>query len=282
MGKSKNELRKTVRTGMRKVAIFLPMSRPWRVDAMAKQLSNLDYEGIDPKLVIVVDTDEITEHYVRNALAKYETPGIPATIHLTGNPGASEVNVGKRRERIMNVWNTAKTLIPDDVELVFTIEDDTDVPFNALTALIQDYDNLTANGAKVGLVSGIQVGRWGFKMIGAWRVDDVNNMKTAETIPFSMKHILEKVDAAGFYCFVTPAHLFKSADYIFNQFGADVNYGLQVRQKGFQNYVDWTIKTGHVLQHKTLYPDEKCVVVKYELTDGEWRRTLPTQEGKIS
>lgn len=284
MGNDETNLRKIDRRIMPKVTVFLPISRDWRIQTMAEQLSRLDYAGIQTDIVAVIDNKDISEQQFRNAFAKYEVPGNIVAVHCTGNPGASEANVGRRRERIMNVWNQAAKLIPEDSELVFTVEDDTELPKAALKALVEDYQNLEANGAKVGLVSGIQVGRWGFKMIGAWRVDDPANLKVAETVPFTYTKILDKVDAAGFYCFITPRHLFVSAEYTFNQFGADVNYGLEARRKGFQNYIDWTIKTGHVMQHKTLYPDESVVVVKYELKDGEWVRTEPSkpQKGKLS
>lgn len=283
MGNTKTALRSDDRRSMQKVTIFLPVSRSWRIYPMAEQLAKMNYP-CEVNYVIVIDNKEITDAQIHNAFAKYEVPGNIVAIHNTGNPGASEVNVGARRDRITNVWKQAQKLIPEDTTLVFTIEDDTQIPENALSALLQDYENLEANGAKVGLVSGIQVGRWGFKMIGAWRVNDVHNHTVAETVPFTYTKILEKVDAAGFYCFITPRHLFVSAEYVFNQFGADVNYGLECRRKGFQNYIDWTIKTGHVMQQKTLWPDPSVVVVKYEKLNGEWRRTEPSkpQKGKLS
>ena len=245
---------------------------------MAEQLSKMDYGGVKNDIVIIIDNNEITKAQVRNAFANFEVPANKLIVHQTGRPGANEYNIGQRRRRIVNNLNTGKRLIPSDSDFVFMMEDDTAIPENALTALLMDFETMTANGTKVGLISGVQPGRWGFKIVGAWNVDNPSDMKRAETVKFNRKNILEKVDAAGFYCFITPAYLFEKAKFIFNQFGADVNYGLALRKAGYGNYIDWTVDTGHVMQHKIIRCDESCVVVRYEKLNGKWKRTLPTQK----
>lgn len=262
---------------IRNLTIFIPLSRTWRIYPITERLAKLNTDGFQVTLLVVVDYNEITQGQLQEAFDKYELPRYKTIFHFTGNPGASEHNANARRDRIKKVWEIAAQKVPNDAEFVMTIEDDTDFDANALQALMADYDNLTNAGKQVGLVSGIQVGRWGLKMIGAWRTDNIEAPAVWETVPFTRTEILEAVDAAGFYCFVTPAHLFKSANYEWGWFGCDVMYGLECRQKGFENFIDWTVETGHVMQHKTLRPDESCIVARY-VRDGEkWKLTAPTK-----
>lgn len=281
MEKSGTTIHRQDKPSLRKVTLFLPTSRRWRVEPMAKQLHKLDRDGFEIDVIVVIDNSDISEAYVQNMFAKHEAPNISKIIS-TGNPGASEGNAHARRERITNVWKLAKTAIPEATQLVFTIEDDTDISANTLQALVGSYDVFTAKGVKVGLISGIQVGRWGLKMIGAWKTDNIADPTTWETVPFTRKEILSEVDAAGFYCFITPRELFCSANYIFNDFGADVNYGWEVRKKGYRNFIDWTLPCGHVMQHKTLLPDESVMVCKYQKIDGKWKLIKPVKGEKLS
>jgi len=284
MGKTESSIRKPDRTSVptvRNLTIFIPLSRPWRIDRMVEQLGKLNTDGFQTTLLFVVDNAEIKEGHITEAFDKYELPRYKTIFHFTNNPPASEHNANARRDRIKNVWLIAAEKVSNDADFVMTVEDDTDFDANALQALMSNYDNLTAAGKQVGLVSGVQVGRWGLKMIGAWRADNVEDPKVWETIPFTRTEILEAVDAAGFYCFVTPAHLFKSAKYEWGWFGCDVMYGLECRQKGFENFIDWTVETGHVMQHKTLRPDESCIVARYERDGEKWKLTAP-KKGDLS
>jgi len=77
--------------------------------------------------------------------------------------------IPQRRERIANIHNQIRGLISDDTDWIFSIEDDGILPENALSWLVNDVQNYPA----VGLVTGVELGRWGVPYVGAWRVDDV-------------------------------------------------------------------------------------------------------------
>lgn len=275
MGKSETATKRSIPANSSveeaKVTIFLPLTRDWRINAMAKNISALNFDGIEPNLLIVIDNEEINQNQVADAFEKYEWP-YPIKILETRNKPKAEFNIAARRDRICEVFNFAKTQIADDSHFVFGIEDDTEFESTALSILLLDYINLTKAGAKVGLVEGVQVGRWGRKMIGAWKVDNLENTRFIETLPYKNSEILQRIDAGGFYCFLTPAKLFKQHNYTWSEecFGPDVTYGLALRKLGYKNFIDWTCITGHITQHKSIYPGDDCVVVQYRKLRSKW------------
>lgn len=247
------------------ITIFMPITRAWRVDPIAQMLGKLDTTGFECNVLICIDTKDITDHYVRNAFEKWELPFKYTIIH-TNKAAAGEVNMKKRRDHITEMLQFAAEKMPD-TDFTFMIEDDTEVSPSALQSLMQNYFNLTEQGLKVGFVEGAQVGRHGYRMIGAWRWDDLENPTVCETIPYSKTKILEKIDGGGLYCFITPTKLFKAHTWYHGAecIGPDVTYGIELRKQGYLNFIDWTIPAGHVQQdHATLYPNENCVVVRYE------------------
>ena len=274
-----------------KVTILVPFTRLWRLDAMIGQLSYLNVNNLDVNAIFIVDNKMISVDAIHNAWKRWKCTMPLIYVHNTGKKGEAEARVQPRRQRIADVMEIAKKFIPEDRDYVFVLEDDTDIRKDALLNLVNDFDLLKnamkrqgyaekvdAPQIKVGLVSGIQVGRWGFKMIGAWRCDNPNDPRLLETIPFTRKYLIERIDAAGFYCFLTTRKLFMEAKFEANYFGPDVNFGLELRRKGYQNFIDWTVIAGHVMKHITMLPDESCVVVEYTNGSGDpmgWKRTKP-------
>lgn len=261
-----------------KVSVFLPLSRPWRVDAMAKQIVNLYLASHKiVEVLVIIDNKAISPQSVKDAFVNYNCP-YPVTTFSTGNPGASEYNMATRRARIVAVFELAKRLLSMESDFVFTIEDDTEFGDRSLVDLIMAYNGVGWNYRhNVGIVSGIQVGRWGFKIVGAWKVDNYENPKVASSMPYKLNPTWQEVDAAGFYCFITPRKLFSMASFRYDHFGPDFYYGLSLRHMGCRNYINWAVTTGHVISpSKILWPDEKCVVVKFEKSQKEWQMTEPS------
>lgn len=268
---------------MKNLAVFMPLCRLWRVDEMAKQICSLDYSGLEIDkfdVVIVIDNSDITPRQVHDMFDEYGFSGNRVIIRETGNPGANEVNVGLRRDRITKVWELAKRYIPDYTDLVFCIEDDTEIKPNYLSVLYENYHKLLNDGIKIGVVSGVQAGRWGFKMIGAWKCDDPVNPKVMETVPFETFNKIQEVDACGFYCFLTRRDLLMKSQYRFDRFdrmfGPDVNFGLDLRAQGYRNFILWDIKAAHKTRTGVVLPDEQCIVLRYEQRENRWTRTYPT------
>src|SRR5690606_32087747 len=100
-----------------------------------------------------------------------------------------------RRRHITNIHNQLKELI-GDADWIFSIEDDGILPNDALEKLIQ-----VTKKPNVGMVTGVELGRWGVPYVGAWMSDDVN--KTTQLTSLENKtgsDLVEEIDACGLYC----------------------------------------------------------------------------------
>lgn len=182
-----------------------------------------------------------------------------------------------RRQRIAEVKEISKDLIGDS-QYVFGLEDDTLCPPNALTRLVKFMDAVP----EAGMIEGVEVNRWGFKVLGAWKVDDVHNPTKIGTIPFKAGGY-DEIDGGGMYCYLTPTKLYKMAEYHNEQspFGVDVNYGLDLRKQGLKCFIDWAVKCEHYYlkglsdEPRVLIPDETVAVAEWELRDGKWELAHP-------
>lgn len=275
MEKRNGTLQSDVRTDIgiiASVTLFMPITRAWRVAEIAKMLNTLDQTGYKVEAVFCIDTTEITDHYVRNAMEKHELV-MPYTILHTGRPPVTEVRMSARRDRIRDMLKFAVPQLPDN-DYVFMVEDDTEIKPSAMRDLISDHAHLETAGIKVGFVEGVQVGRHGFRMIGAWRWDDLNDPQVIETVPYEKHQIYSKIDGGGLYCFVTRTALLKAHDWAWysEPQGIDAMYGVELRRQGYQNFISWPVRTGHMQrEEKTLYPDDSVVVCRYEKQpEGHW------------
>lgn len=260
------------------ITIFLPVTRKENLNWLFQQLNDLDTRGVVANVLVGIDNPDITPDDVREAYKSI----FPLTVFTTINGKLEKKNIKIRRDRIANVFNMAATLIPADSQLVFVIEDDTQIKPNALQNLLHAYRSLTEDkvlrngkvvkGFKIGVVSGVQAGRWSVRMLGAWVADDPLDPKQLKTLPYTNELIYQHIDAAGFYCFITPAEAFKSTPFRAGAFGPDVFYGLDLRGKGYENVLDWTVPTGHVTENEVIMPDEKCTTIEFNLIDNIWKR----------
>lgn len=273
-----------VRNDRASVEIFVPITRSWGIEPMIRQLNALETGDWDVSVLFCVDTTEITKHQIEDRCSYFELVYPYRVIHTNAKP-AGEVRMATRRDHIRDMLNFAKKHIRD-TDMVFMVEDDTKIEPSAFMDLITNFAHLENAGVKVGLVEGAQVGRHGYRMIGAWRTDDLHDPQTMETIPFNRSALLEKIDGGGLYCFVTPTHLFKSHEFYWHDecFAPDVTYGIELRKKGYQNFIDWSVEAGHMQQDgATLYPNENCVVVKYvKRPEGHFALINQGKKGYIS
>lgn len=254
------------------IQMFMPITRAWRVAEIAQMLGRLDTTGFDVELLVCIDNAEITHHYVRNAFEKWEIP-LKYRIITTGKYPVGEVNMARRRDRITEMLTFAQGHI-NDTDYVFMVEDDTVIESGTLHALYASHEACENAGMKVGFVEGVQVGRHGYRMIGAWRVDDLEKPTVMQTIPYNPIDLLEKIDGGGLYCFIVRTPLFKAHKWYWEHecFSVDVTFGIELRKKGYQNVIDWSVHTGHAQNDALpLYPSDRCVVVRYEVQpEGHW------------
>lgn len=274
-------------SAVKSVLIVVPLTRKWAVEMQAKQLAALHrYTDIDYHLLIYIDNNDIPPAYVEDKLNKYEMT-LPFTVKTSRRPAPHEIRLYYRRERIKQMLTMVQTEIKklQQFDMMFMVEDDTQIAPDTLQRLLADYKDLTDEKVNIGFIEGAQVGRHGIRMIGAWRCDDVHNPTTIATIPFNTKSFFEKIDGGGLYCFITPMPLFLAHEFYWQGecFSVDVTYGLELRKKGYINIIDWTIAAGHVDQNgNVLLPNENCTIAEYKKTDdGEWK-LQNNKKGKLS
>lgn len=273
METTKESVPTNVRNDLAEIEIFMPITRHYRIEPVIKMLRELNTAGTRCTALFCIDTTDITVAQVEDRIQYFEMPFQTRVIH-TNKPPVGEIRMSARRDRIRDMLNFAKKQIRKDADMVFMVEDDSQIDPNALQSLLQNFAHFETAGIKVGLISGLQVGRHGYRMLGAWRANDLHDPTVMETIPFTRKYLLEKVDAAGLFCFITPAHLFTAHEFYWHDecFAPDVTYGLELRKQGYENFVDWSVTAGHVQRdHSMLVPNDDCVVVRYEKQpEGHW------------
>lgn len=280
MGNTQSVLPNGVRTNNRivkSVLVVVPLTRKWAVEMQAKQLARMNrFTDINVELLVFIDNADITEAYVTNQFEKYEMP-FAYHIASSGRRAPQEVRLFYRRERIKEMLTMVQgeiLKIRRTFDMLFMVEDDTQIQSDALQRLLTDYKELTDQNIKVGLIEGVQVGRHGIRMIGAWRMDDLENPTVMATVPFNKSSFFEKIDGGGLYCFITPMELFLAHEFYWHDecFSVDVTYGIELRKKGYTNLIDWTVTTGHADQNgNVLYPNENCTVAEYHKVGDEWK-----------
>lgn len=266
--------------------IVLPMSRDWRIEDMQTQIESLSVGAKIIDVLVISDGLKIfwpTYNYGPSVWGRKCTPRI---LYMDENmPGES--NSFARRQRIADILNLARNNIAADSDYVFIVEDDTEIKPHFLTALSSyfpaiDVEKGLVRGAElahhkyepVGTISAAQAGRWAASMFGAWKTDNIANPTTYETLPLG--NTIEAVDATGLYCTLIRADLFRDTPFRCTYQGPDVNFGIDIRLKGYQNYINWDLHCGHVLRQKTIYPTDQIGTIKFvkdETAPGGWKQT---------
>ena len=251
---------------MPEVSIIVTITRYWALEKLFECLDNLIVD-MDTELILYLDTDD---NRVINIVSDYmDGCKYNVKMSLSGNPAPSEVRIQSRRDRICENHERLKELVSG--KYIFEVEDDTIFPANTLKELYRyiQKDN-------VGFIQGVQVGRWGVRMIGAWKVNNLYDPTKIITYPFTevnrVGNYVEGIDAGGFYCYMTRADLFKDHKFTWHDdcFGPDVVYGLELKKKGYTNQILWNLICGHNVQNKVLYPNESVRQVEYNKINNKW------------
>jgi hypothetical protein len=220
------------------VTIIIPISRKEYINDLFLRLELLKCDKDRVNLLTYVDGSLDLFQKVRNLTMNSKFKDRLCVYRKKGLPSVSSIS--RRRRRIAEIHNEVKEYLRDS-KYVFLVEDDTVLPINALEKLYKLY----LLKPYAGFVSGIQLGRWGFTYIGAWKVDDVYKPNRIESIKLS--NGIKEVDCAGLYCC-----LIKTENYLNNEFksfenilGPDTDLGLNLRKQGLKNYVDMSVRCGH-------------------------------------
>lgn len=225
-----------------KIVTILPVSRMEFLDRVLDSLLKQSYKPKTHLLVVVDGTNEFFIQ-VHNKVAK-----LPLDYVLcvkSNNPDvAPEGMIPQRRQRISNIHNQIRQLIDDDVDWIFSIEDDGILPVNALSWLVNDVKKYP----HVGLVTGVELGRWGVPYVGAWTVDNILDVQKVTSLESKVgSSDVDEIDACGLYCALIRADLYKQHEFgSGNGLGPDVNMALEFRSLGFKNYIDWFVPVTHL------------------------------------
>lgn len=253
------------------ITIFCAFTRRWAVERWIENLRSVAHDPARTNLAFLIDIDDA---FIRSRLQKFADAGgyRKTIIEVNQDWSPNEVRLRIRRMRIADIKNQSKKLIRQmDGDIVVGFEDDTVFEDMDLMRLI----NPLLEHADIGFVQGVQCGRWGVKMIGAWSVDNPHNPQHAETV--LPKQGYEQIDAGGFYGYATRKDLYLHHDYYSGSsqpYGPDVNYGLWLRQQGYHCYIDWDTVFGHNDHNVILYPDTDLSKIEFtkDKQTGEWLR----------
>lgn len=292
MGKITSILPDSVRTAdgiVKSLLIAVPMTRKWAVEMQVKQLVALNkFTDIEMHILFYIDNEDLKASYVTDRCEYYELT-VPYTVHNTKNRAPHEIRLYHRRDRIRDMLTSMQKFItdmPQDFDMMFMIEDDTEVASDTLERLLVDYKTLCEQDMKIGLIQGVQVGRHGIRMIGAWKCDNIHQPTKMATLPLNKSSLFQKIDGGGLFCFITPMELFLAHKFYWHDecFSVDVTYGLELRKAGYTNVIDWSVITGHVDQHGNNFkPNGNTTVASYEKKDdGKWQLVNNQRKGATS
>lgn len=247
------------------ITIYCAFTRRWAVDLWLENLVALDYPKELLNLAFIVDTDD---PWIASTLDKVRDQYRHYHLKINRDWQPNEVRPVERRRRIAEVKEQSKDLI-GNCNYVLSFEDDTVFENLNLKKWLELFNGDT------GFIEGVQCGRWGSKMIGAWRFDNIVNSTVAET---AMPGVgIEKIDAGGFYGYLTTKQLYLDCEYKYNNepYGPDVNWGLWLRGRGYENYIDWDTPFGHNIGNKIIMPDTDIVKYKLMKRNGDWLPVVP-------
>lgn len=247
--------------------LLLFVSRSDFLDELFDSLEQLQCQLEQTAFLCIVNGDNNLFVDVRNRVeeSKYIER---LTLQIKPKNKVRQFDIAGRRHRISEIHNFAKEHI--NTKYVFGVEDDTIVPPYALNMLGENMTN------DVGMIEGVEMGRWGIPYIGAWKADDIHQPTTITSLP--MNEGLTEIDAGGFYCFLTRAEYYKQHDFKpfdNNGLGPDIDYSLSLRRKGLKNYANFDVKC----VHKALDRDIRFGVtlprqIKMYKKGNQWRQNI--------
>lgn len=258
------------------ITIFASFTRRWAIAGWLDNLAAVEHDPALTNLTAIVDCDE---PYIANMLKQFAEKYNYRSFHVKVNEDwhPNEVRLAIRRMRVADVHNQSKDLIAKtDGEIIIGLEDDT--AFDRLKSFERFYRPIL-DDAWVGYVEGVQVGRWGANMIGAWMADDVFNPKQVKTLLPADGY--QKITGGGWYGYATRRQLWLNTPYFTSPshpWGPDLEFCFWIRRQGYKCLIDWCTIFGHRDHSKTLYPDSpkirlaQIVYTKDEQT-GKWERT---------
>jgi len=221
-----------------KITTILPISRIKYLDRVLESLLKQTVKS--QNLIVVFDGPDSQFIQVRNRIAELDFDN---KLCIPSNNNGQAISISDRRWHIVRIHNQIKELI-SDCDWVFSIEDDGILPENALAQLIA----VSKSHKDAGMITGVELGRWGIPYVGAWRVDDIFETKNITSLENKTNDpVIEEIDGCGLFCALIRADMYKEHKFdTRNGLGPDVNLGLFIRQKGYKNYINWNVHVTHL------------------------------------
>ncbi|MCA9339514.1 MAG: glycosyltransferase family 2 protein [Candidatus Saccharibacteria bacterium] len=215
-----------------RITTILPVSRVSYLDRVLESLNNQTYKI--EKLIIIFDGSDDDFNLLKDKV------DVKVTIVRSTNKRPA-FSIPERRQHIANIHNQLRDIV--DSEYIFSVEDDGILPSDALERLVH-----LMKSSNAGMVSGVELGRWGVQYVGAWVVDDIYDTKMATSLLSKVgSDLIEEIDACGLYCALIRGDMYRQHEFDHkNGLGPDVNLGLFIRQEGFSNYIDWSVPVTHL------------------------------------
>lgn len=252
------------------ITTILPVSRAKYLDRVLDSIKNQTYKP--QSLIVIVDGPDDVFLEARSKVVGLEFDHV---LCVHSNNTRPAISIPERRRHIVDLHNQFRELI-GRADWIFSIEDDGILPSNALHRLVR----VVQSHEDAGLVTGVELGRWGVPYVGAWRADDIfdtRNITSLENKTLETPFTIDEIDACGLYCALIDADLYKSHEFFTsNGLGPDVNLGLYIRQQGLTNYIDWGIPVTHLTnRHREeieIPATNPSKVVKLQLLSGStWK-----------
>ena len=261
-----------MRVVMPRVTIFLPISRPDFLEKLFSAIEFMDCDAEETSLVAYVDGDQELCETVQRFTNNSKLENSQVIQRPDWNKDRINNTADGRRKRIAAIKNESRELIPD-CDYILSIEDDSIPPSDTLTRLLDAY----AIYPYAGMITGVEVGRWGIQHLGIWKADDV--YETKEIYSLLPGEDIQEIDAAGFYCYLTTRDRYIEIEYdvwLNNVLGPDVGWSMAMRQAGYKHYVDWGLNVAHMLKggHELTVKNANLVTARIVNQQGQWVRKI--------
>lgn len=249
--------------------IIIPISREQFLDQIFARLELMDCNPEETNILGIVDGDQALFVKARNLIQNSRFKE-RLCVSFKSSHRLRHYDTLGRRLRIADIHNQLRGYI-GDCDYIMGIEDDTLVPTNALKKLLYD----CSIQPHAGIISAVQIGRWGINSIGAYVMDDVYS--PAEIKSVLPQEGLQSVDATGMFTFLTKRdnyinHEFKPFDN--NSLGPDIEWTLSLRRSGFSNFIDYDLQVAHLTKNRQITPKNVLLQqVTFTRNDrGTWRQ----------
>lgn len=258
-----------------KVKIILTVSRADYVEKVISKIELLECDSNNTSFLCLVDGDNSLYIKTRNLVEKTKySQRLTVKVNNSGKP--PKLNIKERRKRIAYIHNKARQYVNDE-NYVFSVEDDTLIPPDALKKFLFHMQYAKSTAA----ITGVELGRWGVPYVGAWKCDDVyapNKLVSLDNQKIT-DNVIESIDACGLYCILIRADIYVNTEFDSrNGLGPDINMGLEARKNGYDLFINWSVGCRHLhtVNNKTyeISPLEKSEQVTLSRVNDQLWKTI--------